>query len=319
MARAAPNRRGFTLVELLVVIAVIGILIGLLLPAVGSVREAARRVECQNHLKQLGTAFAAHVEAQRHYPAGGWTERWVADPDRGFGWRQPGGWEYNILPFIEQEALHRLGQGDAPDVKRSLAVERMRTPLAILHCPSRRRPGLRPAGGDFFNADPADKNAKMDYAANGGTYRDPDQTGPHTLAEAETYPWPPAERYDGICSMRSETLPGEIRDGASNTLMLGEKYLNPDWYQNSQGWGDDEGIFVGQQNDNTRWCQPQWSPLGDTPGVGSYYSFGGTHPGGWNAALCDGSVRTLSYSLDVATFLRLGNRRDGQSLDAADL
>src|SRR5215468_1104499 len=94
--------RGFTLVELLVVIAIIGVLIALLLPAVQSAREAARRSQCQNSLKQIATAFLNHESTQKIFPTSGWGWGWVGDPDRGYKRNQPGGWLYNILPYIEQ-------------------------------------------------------------------------------------------------------------------------------------------------------------------------------------------------------------------------
>src|SRR5690348_10720611 len=97
------TRRGFTLVELLVVIAIIGILIALLLPAVQAAREAARRVQCTNHLKQLGLGFMVHHDQQKHFPTGGWGYMWVCDADRGLDKRQPGGWGYTVLPFTEQQ------------------------------------------------------------------------------------------------------------------------------------------------------------------------------------------------------------------------
>src|SRR5512133_2944359 len=100
---------GFTLVELLVVITIIGILIALLLPAVQAAREAARRMQCSNNLKQLGLACLSHEQTYGYYPRGGWSCCLLADPDRGVGKQQPGGWVFCVLPYIEQQALRDLG------------------------------------------------------------------------------------------------------------------------------------------------------------------------------------------------------------------
>ena len=102
---------GFTIVELLVVITIMGILIALLLPAVLTAREAARPVQCKNNVRQVGLAAVHHLDSHRFYPSGGWRWNWVGDPDRGFGSRQPGGWLYSMLPFIEQKDVWRMGAG----------------------------------------------------------------------------------------------------------------------------------------------------------------------------------------------------------------
>jgi prepilin-type N-terminal cleavage/methylation domain-containing protein len=107
----AHRSRAFTLVELLVVIAIIGILIALLLPAIQSAREAARRSQCKNNLKQLALAVLNFESAHKHLPSGGWGYRWAPDPDHGYGITQPGSGFYSILPFHEQAALHDMGKG----------------------------------------------------------------------------------------------------------------------------------------------------------------------------------------------------------------
>ncbi len=111
MSSSRKVRGGFTLVELLVVIAIIGVLVSLLLPAVQNAREAGRRTQCMNNLKNLGLAAQQHLEKLRRFPSGGWGPTWVGDPDRGNNTKQPGGWVYNLLPYMEQMALHDYGRG----------------------------------------------------------------------------------------------------------------------------------------------------------------------------------------------------------------
>src|SRR3954468_16416850 len=135
------DRSAFTLLELLVVIAVIAILVALLLPAVQSAREAARMIECKNHLKQIGIAWQSHYTAQKFFPTGGWGSNWAGDPDQAFDKRQPGGWAYNMLPFLEERIIHDFGKqmqyGGTP-AKRDALAEAAQSAGSVLLCPSRR-------------------------------------------------------------------------------------------------------------------------------------------------------------------------------------
>ena len=136
----AGKRSGMTLVELLVVIEILALLMALLLAAVQSVRETARRTQCANNLRQLAVGFLGHQSAHAFLPSGGWGFHWVGAPDRGFDNRQPGGWGYNVLPFIEQTQLHTIGAGLADSAKAAEVQKRVQIALALFQCPSRRAP-----------------------------------------------------------------------------------------------------------------------------------------------------------------------------------
>jgi prepilin-type N-terminal cleavage/methylation domain-containing protein len=330
--------RGFTLVELLVVITIIGILISLLLPAVQAAREAARRAQCANHLKQIGLGALNHENAHRFFPSCGWGWAWVGDPDRGFGQTQPGGWIYNLLPYVEQEALHQMGAGGTDTEKRAAAGQVCKTPIALFNCPSRRRAIAYPAtysGGSFHavNADAVDVHARSDYAANGGTEVQVFY-GPGSYTDGDNPNWSgwPAWRLtcNGVSFLRSEVAMADIKDGASNTYFAAEKYLRPEDYATGNDGADNTSMYQGQDWDVQRWGNGEnplpngqagpidaFPPRQDTLGYTNWRIFGSAHSAGFQAVFCDGSVHMISFSIAAEVHTRLANRMDRLPIDAS--
>lgn len=323
------SARAFTLVELLVVITIIGILVSLLLPAVQSAREAARMSQCKNNLKQLGLAMIAHNTAHGMFPSGGWGWLWTGDPDRGPGRDQPAGWNYPILPHIEQDAIYQLGaDGDPATItttQRDGAYQRDQTPVAMFVCPSRRRNQIypRPKGMTYTNGKQILQAGVIDYAANAGDTGPRWYSGPGSIASAldGSFDWNTGSCLGntGISFARSEVKSAHIRDGLSGTYLLGEKSLMPDHYTNGSNTADDFGMYEGCAHDTYRWTDASRSPRQDRPGVDDYSSFGAAHPSGCNFVMCDGSVHTIRFGLDGLTHARLGNRADGQAVDVSAL
>ncbi len=302
---------GFTLVELLVVITIIGILISLLLPAVQSAREAARRLQCSNNLKQMALGALQHEAAQGWLPTDGWNGCWVGDPDKGYGKEQPGGWLYNILPFVELNALHDVGLGKSDSEKKTLWTAAAATPIALASCPTRRAPGVGPLAiywqqnpYPFQNMNYTSSMllARGDYAIN---------SGPTEVSS------PYDSSPDGISTSQSTVPMATITDGTSNTYLIGEKYLNADVYQTSNDAGDDGAIYGGHDWDLCRWTHADYYPMQDQPGYPDCLRFGSAHSGGFNISFCDGSVRSIQYSIEPAIHELLGDRHDGQAIDGS--
>jgi prepilin-type N-terminal cleavage/methylation domain-containing protein/prepilin-type processing-associated H-X9-DG protein len=328
---AGVSRSAFTLIELLVVIAIIGILIALLLPAVQAAREAARQLQCSGNLKQLGLAAASHEEAQGWFPTGGWGWDWVGDPDRGFGRDQPGGWVFNILPYMEQQALWEMASDGDRDHHTQAQLDNARsvcrTPISLMCCPSRRSaiPYPKPQDGMFVAYNASDNSssatnlaARSDYAACAGSQGVSQWNGgPASLAAAATFSWQADAAHTGISYQGSQITMGNISDGASNTVLVGEKYLNPDNYSDGIDLADNENMYTGYNNDNFRVTSA--TPMQDQPGYASETAFGSAHSGGCHFVFCDGSVKMLNYSISTTIYNAIGNRKDGQAVDAGSL
>jgi len=340
---------GVTLVELLVVITIIGILMGLLLPAVQSARESARKPQCNNNLKQIGLAALDHEAAHGYLPMSGWGWAWAGDPNFGYSQNQPGGFFYNILPFMELTSLWQQGLGDTAAQLPTDLIATAAAPVKIFNCPSRRQLQAFPyastaAPGPFFNLTPTSAITVLghtDYATNGGDNPPPNglDEGPasSTPSVVAAYPWGtytgnPAPTWDGDGISSTTNRPmlklAAITDGVTNTLMVAEKYVDPDYYYSCNQPGDLLGWDCGMANAWVRWggpgttLAPGQPPLRDSPVLpaGSTaappaYIFGGPHSGSFNTVFCDGSVRGLSYTIDPTTWGYLCNRADGQLLN----
>ena len=312
------TRSAFTLVELLVVIAIIGVLVSLLLPAVQSAREAARRTQCSNNLRNLGFAFHLHHDSHQFFPSGGWGSGWMGDPDQGFGRAQPGSWLFSVLPYIEETATHQLAAGDpgwpVKPSKREKLLATMLRPIGLFYCPSRRQALAYPTKGTFTGAinwihrgEPLARNDYVGCMGSGSlvwpvvnvTYDNHDTFGN----------WPIPDHFDGLVYMRSEIALSQITDGSSHTYMVGEKNVRPEAYGGGSSdvdFGDDEGVFVGHNGDNVR--SSGAVARQDTLGVHLYSSWGSAHVSGFHMMYGDGSVRTISYSIDRRTHAWQGTR-----------
>jgi prepilin-type N-terminal cleavage/methylation domain-containing protein len=320
--RARAARAGLSLVELLVVIAIIALLIALLMPAINAARAAARRAHCQNNVRQLALATVAHETTYRAFPSGGWGFGWVGDPDR-FGEDQPGAWTFSILPFMEETALHTMGQGLSPVEKRNAVSEMNTIPVSTFNCPSRRSAISYPYHSPpQMNASIVIEQpvAKTDYAANGGETNPAGGYGPSSLEEADKYDWIDRAEFTGVVFQRSATKMREITDGASKTYLLGEKHLSPQFYANGKSHGDDQSMYAGEDSDTLRWTEVGLEPLLDSDGVhGEMWRFGSAHTSGFHMGFCDGSVRRMEYEIDADVHRTLGNRRDGNTYDPQSL
>jgi prepilin-type N-terminal cleavage/methylation domain-containing protein/prepilin-type processing-associated H-X9-DG protein len=309
------KRRAFTLIELLVVIAIITVLVGFLLPAVQKVREAANRAQCLNNLKQIALGAAVHEATYHFLPSGGWGGLWLGEPDRDNGRLQPGGWIYQILPFVEQDHLRREGRG-LPRIELLATNNRFAgRMLPLFQCPTRgvRGPHQNTEGSRYYNSyDEPPLLAHSDYAAcAGSTNKVEPQSWPSILSQGDDPAWWAAtvtkrSRFTGVCFQGSAIPICSISTGTSNTYFAGEKRLRPNSYSSGADEGDDESMFVGMDNCVNR-CT-YYPPGPDTRSLSDVYSFGSAHPRGCLMAYCDGHVTLVDFNINLAVHQRAGSR-----------
>jgi prepilin-type N-terminal cleavage/methylation domain-containing protein len=338
------RQSGFTLIELLVVIAIIAVLIGLLLPAVQKVREAANRTRCQNNLKQIGLGMHNCHNVNGHLPSNGWGWFWVGEPGRGSGKDQPGGWCFSILPYVEQDALFNLGAGLTGEAAVQAGHQRSSTPLKLFSCPARRDATRLPLVYEkVVTGNPNDgleyRNwpgrflltaGRTDYAAVGGTESNSGELGAGpTVAQAATAAglasywsgseggaWNQLPRFNGAIHARSENRLTDLARGTSNTFLIVEKFILTVNYENGLDPGDNECMYTGINNDVSRstFDPPLQDTVSSTGIARPTFRIGSAHPAGLNAVLGDGSVRTITYSVDPVVFRVYGDRTSSSAL-----
>lgn len=304
---SSSNLRGMSLIELVVVMAILGILASLLIPAVQKARESARRSSCVNNLRQIGVAIHLHHESHRHFPTNGWGFQWVGDPARGFGEHQPGGWVFNILPFVESGAIR-----DLPRKGSAGASEMLQTPISLFNCPSRRHSRAYPYRAQHWppvNAAMPTLAAKSDYAICAGDHVIDSLPGPSSYRETDVrgYEWPPFRASSGVSFIRSRIRIADIRDGTTGQIAVGEKRLNIRW---PADYGDDQTMYLGDDADIRRWTSE--TPKRDTDQKKDIQHFGSAHPGGALFVMCDGSTKSIGFEVEEKLFQSMGNRHDSQ-------
>jgi prepilin-type N-terminal cleavage/methylation domain-containing protein len=279
------RRRAFTLVELLVVIAIIGILVALLLPAIQAARESARLAQCKNNLRQIALAMLHYETANQAFPSGGWSSSWVGDPNVDTGPRQPGGWIYQSLPYLEQQAIANIGLGKSGQDLIGALTEQGKAVIPLFNCPTRRPAQLYPSVDlTTWNFHPLEFAAKTDYAANAGgdagstSAPRPIPKLPFVISDCRNdYPnceWLNTQtwldsNWNGIVGDHSGAKISQITDGTSTTLLVGEKWLYELYYDvgtidaafdnetnrmSKDNPGDNGVIYAGYNYDNVRAC-----------------------------------------------------------------
>ena len=301
---------GFTLVELLVVIAIIGILVALLLPAVQAAREAARRMQCTNHLKQIGLAIQTYEDLKEFYPMG-----------RDETHQGAVAWSFRILPQLEEQAIFdaydlqidpddrlRVDSNDTSDPENNPVIA-FRSPVSVFFCPSRRAPS---ATCNFDDDDSATQRPGVaacgDYGANAGPVvqygNDPDERNP---------------ALSGAIYTLSKVKLKQVTDGTTFTLSVGDRFIPIPSGGSSPGFAHydigDTAFFAGDNPWSIFGATGRGFPVG--PFDPNRELFGSEHAGSVaQFVFLDGHVQQLSYSISITVFNQLGIIADGTILSA---
>jgi len=274
---ATRKRSGFTLVELLVVITIIGILIALLLPAVQAAREAARRMQCTNNLKQMGLALHNYHTTWALFPPG-----IVGKRSRDTSKRQLA-WSLFILPYLEQQAIY-------DQFDQNLAYDHADNDEATSHVIDAY---ICPSTNQRFDSRKREVTGQGRGAIDYGGMFGPCGSFPDFPCGGGVMTW---ENDDEAFSVAI----ADIRDGTSNTIVIGEDSGRDD--AQSGAWADGENIF------------DQCGPI-NVPNISN--EINSDHPGGANALFADGSVHFLSESMDLNALLGLCTRARGEVIPAS--
>lgn len=261
------SRRGLTLVELLVVVAIIGTLVALVLPAVQSARESARRIECQSHLKQLGVAMALHVDRDGAYPVGCIGCKLQLPPEGGPPAPQRFiAWNVAILPFLERDDLWHAFDQSVPSYRPANKQVGAHA-IELFLCPSTPSDEFLQTKGLWQGA------AFTDYAGIYGV----EGTG-HTAEAPGAAQWL-RDEWLGVMVYETPVAPREVIDGLSKTASIAEIVLRR---QGEAEWINGQNVFA----------QEVHTPINSASGIGN--DIGSPHPGGASLLFCDGHVKFIS-------------------------
>lgn len=322
------GRTGFTLIELLVVIAIIAVLVALLLPAVQQAREAARRSQCKNNLKQFGLALHNYHDAMSQFPIGGTYP--VTIPSGGTSVDRPNiSWAVRLLPYLDQAALFNelnmnLSNVPAQSLPSGKAAREHQVP--VFRCPTDPGPSLRTYGGSLW--------AQSSYSGSIGSQSTPSSgtnaaacqpflgSAQHLIPANASY----GRTLDlgALSGMFGQGGPSvtlsDVTDGASNTLLVGE--ILPGCHQTiTNGWWPSSaratiGSTLAPLNEMTT-CENSTritNPLCTSSDNFNYsWGFKSMHVGGGHFTMVDGSVRFISENINYDTYQALGGRADGKT------